>query len=267
MINILRTAALALIVAGVACAIRVDIEKVPIGTEVEVTRQDGGVVRGTLTALDDTTVTVTADSGSRSVPRAQITSVRLGHALETAGPVPAMSREFTLPEGTRLAVRVDSAVGSDSSQVGDPIEATLIDGVAVDGAELFPAGSVVRGQVTEAQPGGNVRGRASLALVFESVAVPGRDEPSPIAAHVALAAPSGRDRDVATIAIPAAGGAIIGALVGGGKGALIGTAIGGGAGTAEVLSTRGPQVRLGRGAVLSLQLDRPAGVRVPVHGQ
>ena len=267
MMNVLRTLALALIVAGVACAGRVDIEKVPIGTDVEVTRQDGGVVRGTLAARDDTTVKVTADSGNRSIPRAQITSVRLMPAPGIFGPAAPTSRAFTLPAGTRLAVRVESAVGSDSSQAGDPVEATLTDDVTVDGTSLFPAGSVVTGQVSEAQPGGNVKGRASLVLLFESVSVPGRDGQVPILARVGLVAPSGRDKDVATIAIPAAGGAIIGALVGGGKGALIGTAIGGGAGTAVAMSTRGPQIRLGRGAVLSLQLVQSADVRVPIHGQ
>jgi hypothetical protein len=64
------------------------------------------------------------------------------------------------------------------------------------------------------------------------------------------------------IGAPAAGGAIIGGIVGGKKGALIGTAAGGGAGTAVVLSTRGKEVRLSRGAVLKLRLSEPLTVRV-----
>ena len=264
MMKILPTVGLALMIAGAGCARRVDLEKVPVGTEVEVTRQDGGVVRGTLAARDDTTVKVKVGSASRSVPRDQIVDVQLVEG--TPAPLPAIAkfREFTLPEGTRLAVRLDSAVGSDSSRVDDPIEATLTDAVVVDGTEVLPAGSVVRGEVAAVQPAGKVKGRASLALLFGSVSVAGRDERYPIAARVDLMAPATKGKDAAKIAIPAAGGAIIGGLLGGKKGVAIGTAIGGGAGTAVVLSTAGPQIRLPRGTVLSLPLDQAVDVRVPI---
>ena len=55
-------------------------------------------------------------------------------------------------------------------------------------------------------------------------------------------APATKKKDALTIGIPAAGGAVIGALVDGKKGAAIGSAAGGGAGTAVVLSTRGKDV-------------------------
>jgi hypothetical protein len=60
-----------------------------------------------------------------------------------------------------------------------------------------------------------------------------------------------------TIGLPAAGGAIVGGLVGGKKGAGIGALTGGGAGTAVVLSTRGRDVRVGRGATLRVRLTAP----------
>ena len=108
-----------------------------------------------------------------------------------------------------------------------------------------------------------MKGRASLTLLFSSVS--GRGERYPIAARVALVAPSTTGKDVAKIAVPAAGGAIIGGLIGGKKGAAIGTAIGGGGGAAVVLSTAGPQIRLPRGTVLSLPLDQAVDVRVPIN--
>ena len=264
MMKLLPMLALALVIAGAGCAKRVDLEKVPVGTEVEVTRQDGGVVRGTLAARDDTTVKVKSGSTSRSVARNQIANVQLVDDTPAVLPAIAKFREFTLPEGTLLAVRLNSAVASDSSRVQDPIEATLTDAVVVNGTEVLPAGSVLKGVVASVQPAGKVNDRASLALRFGTVSVAGRDERYSIAAHVALLAPTTRRKDVATIAIPAAGGAIIGGLMGGKKGAVIGTAVGGGAGTAVVLTTRGPQVGLARGAVLSLPLDRAVDVRVPI---
>ena len=256
--------ALALVVAGAGCANRVDLEKVPVGTEVEVTRRDGGVVRGTLAARDDRTVTVSVDSANREVPRDQITGVQVVGETPAALPAVATFREFTLPQGTMLVVRLDSPVSSDSSRRGDPVEATLTDAVIVDGTEVLPAGSIVRGAVAAVHSAGKVKGRGTLALVFSSVSVAGREAPSyPIAARVGRTARATKGEDAAKIALPAAGGALIGGLLGGKKGVAIGSAIGGGTGTAVVLSTRGRQVRLPRGTALSLRLDHVVEVRVP----
>jgi hypothetical protein len=254
---------LVLMIAGAGCASRVDLEKVPVGTTVEVTRQDGGVVRGKLAARDDQTLKVDVGSASRSVSRDQIADVRVVDETKPA-PLPAIAkfREFTLPEGTKLVVRLDSAVNSDTSRVEDPVEATLTVAVVVDGTEVLSVGSVVRGEVAAVQSAGNVKGRANLALRFVSVA--GRDERYPMAARFDVMAPATKGEDAAKIGIPAAGGAIIGGLIGGKKGAAIGTAIGGGTGTAVVLSTPGQEIRLPRGTVLTLPLDRAIDVRVPI---
>jgi|APFre7841882724_1041349.scaffolds.fasta_scaffold15631_4 hypothetical protein len=264
MMKTLLTCALALMLTGAGCSKKVDLEKVPVGTEVQVTRQDGGVVQGTLAARDDTTVKVKVGPVNRSVPRDQIADVQL--VAETPAPLPVIAkfREFTLPAGTTLHVRLGSALGSDSSRTGDPIEATLTDAVSVDGTEVLPAGSGVRGEVAAVDPGGKVSGRASMALRFSSIAVAGRDEPYPIAARVSWLAPTTKGKDAAKIAVPAGAGAIIGGIIGGGKGAAIGATIGGGGGTAVVLTTRGPQIRVPAGTALSLPLDQEVDVRVPI---
>ena len=43
----------------------------------------------------------------------------------------ARFREFTIPAGTILVVRLNTAVGSDASQVEQPVEATLTDAVEI----------------------------------------------------------------------------------------------------------------------------------------
>ena len=174
--------------------------------------------------------------------------------------------DVTLPQGMELSVSLDSPVRSDSSRVGDPVQATLTRAVVVDGIEVVPSGSVLTGDVISVRSAGKVKGRASLALRFASISVVGRDAPYAIAARVGMMAPATKRADAAKIAIPAAGGAIIGGLLGGKKGAVIGTAIGGGGGTAVVLSTAGRQVRLARGTALSLRLDCDATIRVPAGG-
>lgn len=271
---------LAVVVAASGCAAQADIEKVAIGTDVQITRRDGGVIRGSLAARDDTTVGVAVDSAIRTIPRDQIAGVQViaQGPVEPAEPAPtegrditlpmlATFRELTLPQGTRLAIRLDSPVASDTSRVGDPVEATLTSALIVEGVEAAPTGSALRGTVIAVRPSGKVKGRASLALRFESISVPGRVEPLAIAAQVTVQAPATKRKDAATIAIPATGGALIGALLGGKKGAAAGTAIGGGAGTAVVLSTAGRQVRLARGTALSPRLEHDASIRVPTAAQ
>jgi hypothetical protein len=79
---------------------------------------------------------------------------------------------------------------------------------------------------------------------------------------VGRTAASTKKKDALEIGGGGAGGALIGALLGGKKGALVGTAVGGGAGTAVVLSTRGKEVRLAEGTPLTLTLSRPLTIRV-----
>ena len=81
-------------------------------------------------------------------------------------------------------------------------------------------------------------------------------------AAVGRTAPATKKADAVKIGAPAAGGAIIGGIVGGGKGAAIGAAAGGGAGTAVVMSTRGKEIRLPVGSALRVRLTEPLTIRV-----
>jgi hypothetical protein len=179
-------------------------------------------------------------------------------------PVTATTREVTLAQGTVLTARLDSAIGSDTSREGDAVEATLTEAVRLDGVEVLPSGSVLTGVVTTADASGKVKGRASLAVTFRSVAVAGRSETYALSASLHRTAASTKGDDAKKIGIPAAAGAGIGAIVGGKKGAGVGALIGGGAGTAVVLSTSGPEVRYAKGAAMSIALDQAVNVRVPV---
>jgi hypothetical protein len=178
-------------------------------------------------------------------------------------PVTATTHEVTLAQGTLLTARLNSAIASDTSREGDPVEATLTEAVRLDGVEVLPSGSVLTGVVTTADASGKVKGRASLAVAFRSVAVLGRGETYALSGTFHHTAASTKGDDAKKIGIPAAAGAGIGAIVGGKQGAGIGALIGGGAGTAVVLSTSGPEVRYVRGASMSIALDQAVNIRVP----
>ncbi len=265
--SMVRVLPLAMLLGGfvAACGSRVDVEKVPIGTPVEVTRQDGGVVTGKLHARDDQSLHVEVGRATRTIPRDQIASVELVKPDAPPPPLPPVAkfREYTVPEGTVLSAKLNTTVGSDSSRVGDPVEATLTQAIDVDGVEVFPVGSVVTGAVTRAESSGKVKGRASLAVDFHSIAV--GDSSYTVSSSLEHTAAATKGSDVKKIGIPAAGGAILGAILGGKKGALIGATIGGGAGAVVVLTTSGPEVRYLQGTVVSLPLGQSIDVRVPIR--
>ena len=172
-------------------------------------------------------------------------------------------RDVTIPAGTRLSVVLDTAVGSDTSRVEEAVHAHLARPLIVRGQTALVAGSRVSGVVTDATRSAKVKGRAHVAVRFDSLTPGGDGERYSIrTAAVGRTAAGTKEKDALEIAAPAAGGAIIGALVGGKKGALIGTAVGGGAGTAVVLSTRGKEIHLGKGAVLIVRLTQPVTVKV-----
>jgi hypothetical protein len=174
-------------------------------------------------------------------------------------------REVTIPSGTILKVNLNTAVGSDTSKVEDPVRGTLRSPVTIKGVTALPAGTALGGHVIDAVRSGRVKGRARIAFRFTRIDPPGPDTSEPIrTASVSRNAEGTKKRDAATIGGGAVGGAIVGGIVGGGDGAAKGAAIGGGAGTGVVLATRGKEVRIAAGTPVSVRLTQALTVRVPI---
>ena len=142
---------------------------------------------------------------------------------------------FIVPEDTALRVRLDDTLTSVDSQVGDPFSATVVEEGAYRNARVY-------GHVAEIDMSGKVRGRTTMMLRFDRLAM--RDgRRSPIHAEIVelYHAPSGEKVDVEGAiesssrgrksvehtAIGAGAGALLGGIFGGGKGAGIGSIIGG----------------------------------------
>jgi hypothetical protein len=200
----------------------------------------------------------TGTSGTATEPAKPAEAVA---SVEPRNPEPAF-REVTIPAGTTLSVRLQSPIGSDTSRVEQRVNGTLTRDVRIGGVEALGAGAMLRGVVTNAERSGRVKGRANVAFKFDHISSGGTVYPISTRT-VSRTAPGTKKRDAATIGIPAAGGAIIGGILGGGDAAVKGGAIGGAAGTAAVLATRGKEVRLGAGSVVTVRLAAPLTVRVP----
>lgn len=220
-----------------------------------------GVAAGACNGAD----TATAGTALTSTPAAAARDPK--HApIATAGrtePARPVVREITIPAGTNLRIVLDTPVGSRTSRVEESVQAHLAQPITVDGQTVVAEGTPVSGVVTEATRSGKVKGRARLAVRFDTLAPRGDSERYTIATTtVGRTAQATKKKDAIKVGAPAAGGALIGGLIGGKKGALIGTAAGGGAGTAVVLSTPGKEVHLAKGSALTLRLTQPLTVRI-----
>jgi hypothetical protein len=174
-------------------------------------------------------------------------------------------REVTVPAGAVLRVALSTPIASDTSNVEDTVRGTLQSAVTAEGVQALPAGTTVTGHVTNAQRSAKVKGRASVGVRFNGIDLPGDGGRESIqTGTITRVAASTKKEDATKIGIGAGAGAVIGGIIGGGSGAAKGAAIGGGAGAGAVLATRGDEVRLPAGTVLSVKLTAPLTVRVPV---
>jgi hypothetical protein len=166
---------------------------------------------------------------------------------------PPVTKSGTLPVGTEFDVRLQTALSSDTAQVEDRFLATTLVDIRQDGRLLVPAGSTVRGIVTDVKEAGRVDRKGSLTLSFDQITINGRSYP--IRGTITQALESGGYKDDAgKIGAGAAVGGIIGGILGGLRGALAGILIGGGG---VVAATEGQDVELPPGTVLRVRLDQP----------
>jgi hypothetical protein len=176
-------------------------------------------------------------------------------------PAAATFREVTIPVGTTLSIQLADSVSSGTSRVEESVQATLRNAVVVNGVTVMPAGSAVSGYVSEASRSARVKGRARVGVRFNSVRVNG-DRYTIRTSAVSRQAPGTKKEDAVKIGVGAGAGAVVGAIAGGKQGAAIGTAVGAAGGTGVVLATRGEEVSLARGTVVTTKLSAPVTVRV-----
>jgi hypothetical protein len=198
-----------------------------------------------------------SSSGAGSGGDRTSTASKQGSSQETR-PAPR-PRTIEIPEGTELTMALEATVSSATSHSGDVVIAKLTEPVRVGEHVVVPEGSRVTGRVTTAVPSGRVKGRARLAMTFESVEWKGHTAAIE-ATDIDITADSSKKRDAAMVGAGAGAGAIIGGLLKGGKGAAVGAAIGAGAGGGAVLATKGYEVHLASGQLLKVRLTETARV-------
>src|SRR6266851_5508276 len=81
-------------------------------------------------------------------------------------------RLATVPVGTVVPLRIDTALGSNSSRVGDRFTATVFQSVVVDGRAVLPEGAKVEGHVTGISPAERGRRPGTIAVAFDRILMP-----------------------------------------------------------------------------------------------
>jgi hypothetical protein len=168
-----------------------------------------------------------------------------------------------VPVGTNLKIRLEDTLSSKDSRVGDRFTATVLDPVRFNEA-------TATGHISSIQKSGKIKGRTSMNLAFDSIRL-SDGHSGTLHGYVTrvYGSDSGRadeeggvesgSRSKQTLkrsGIGAAGGAILGAIVGGGKGAAIGLILGGAGGAGSLAVQGSKELKLESGTELLVRVTR-----------
>jgi hypothetical protein len=79
-------------------------------------------------------------------------SVAVLTSLALCAPLLCVAQDLAIPEGTKVRVRLDQALSSETSEVGQSLQFSASDDVKVNDVVMIPRGSVVNGTVVVAVP-------------------------------------------------------------------------------------------------------------------
>jgi hypothetical protein len=161
-------------------------------------------------------------------------------------------REARLPAGTEILVRLEEGLSSKTARLEDRFEGSVFHPVRAEGGVAIPAGVAIRGTVKYAEAARRPSKEGRLELAFDSLYLDrGRVD---LRGHVVGLGDWGDSKKVGKAGVGATLGGILGAILGGGKGAVIGGVLGGGG---AVVGTKGDDVDLPAGTILTVVLERP----------
>jgi len=184
---------------------------------------------------------------------------------EPAAPPPPPAPEFvdlTVPSDAVLGLQIERTVSSELARIEDKVDARVTRDVRVSDRVAIPAGSTVRGSVTEVDRGGRVKGKARLGIRFHTIVLADGTQLALKTDPVVREGQSPGGESAAKVGGAAIGGAILGAILGGGKGAAIGGAVGAAGGTAAAMANDRSAATLPAGTTVTVRMQAPVTVTV-----
>jgi hypothetical protein len=216
------------------------------------------------TAATSTRRTEPAPQASTSYNNSAAPNVSVPARESAPAPRAPEYREVTIPAGTALPLEMTSTISSASAEVEAPVSAKLRNAITIDGENAIPAGTVLRGNVTDVERSGRVSGRAHVSFAFNEASIRG-DRENLKTNPLTFEAEATKGEDATKVGAGAVGGAILGGILGGKKGAAKGAIAGGAAGTGVVLATKGKEVTVNEGTDVTATLAQPLTLQVRVR--
>jgi hypothetical protein len=82
---------------------------------------------------------------------------------------------LTVPAGSILHVRLGVTLTSKTNKTGDSFTGTVTEPITVEGQEVVPAGSTVKGHIAFVKPSGRIKGKAQMRIVVDEIVLPEAD--------------------------------------------------------------------------------------------
>jgi len=204
--------------------------------------RSGQAVNGSFMSADAKRVRMLLPNGQiAEFPVEEISSLEFTPRKAPAAPPPDLSKPpaaVMLPAGTMLTVRLTQAIDVDATKTGAIFKSLLDDPVMINGKIVIPRGAAVELQAAKVEQAGKMKGADKIVLKANSIAFAGRKYDI-VTAQVETKGSGEGKKTTRKVAGGAGLGAAIGGIAGGGTGAAIGALAGAGAGA--VMASQGTE--------------------------
>jgi hypothetical protein len=196
--------------------------------------------------------------------KAQSTAKTAAAQKPAAPQTPAAPRaiQLTLAAGTPVGAITSSEISTRTSATGDAFSLILNEDLSYGGHIVARRGANVRGVVSESDPGGRVKGVATISITLTGITLADGSQMAIRTNEYYMDAPGSVGKDAAVTGVTTGIGAAIGAIAGGGRGAAIGAGAGAAAGVGVALATHGNPAVIAPETVITLNLTAPLTVTV-----
>jgi hypothetical protein len=179
-----------------------------------------------------------------------------------SAPPEARFVEVVVPASAVIGLQVDRSLSSETARVEDRIEARVTRDVMADGHRAIPAGSRMLGSVVLVDRGGKMKDPARLGVRFHTLVLADGSEMPLRTEAIFRDGDSPGNESSRKIGGAAVGGAILGAILGGGKGAVVGGAAGAAGGSAAVMAGGRNAATLPAGTIVTARVAGPVTIQV-----
>jgi hypothetical protein len=221
-----------------------------------------GIVSGGIATAPPASDLPAAGGAAAAIPPAVPEPVQEPVAPMAPAPPQKVLEELVVSAESVVGLRVENTINSEVARVEDPVEARVTRDVNVGSQVAIPAGARVLGSVIQVERSGKMKTAARIGVRFHTLVLPDFTRLPLQTEAVYREGKSPGQESAAKVGAAAVGGAILGAIIGGGKGAAIGGAVGAAGGTGVVMAGgRNPAV-LSSGTSLTVRLNQPITIVV-----